>query len=715
MRPLGRGSVSFNAAIQRSFATIQDELIHGRAAFLLGAGIDILIAEEFRKNKGHLPPSWMNLVSALPPFPTMISESKQTKARVLNLIQSWPTETASLARWWNGDREFQARISGGLDDRNIISEIKKGIPEATSTHSLCRLLIKSNLIITPNYSSYLVHALRAYKPDLNIAVIDREDLPSLPFPPSEKNPRTIFVIHLHGRCSARSFPVLDAWGYNILQHDDNNYIDLLRRMFTDRSVLTFGISWSDQPLRSAAAFVQRTRPYLSKRHLVLYFVPSDEKRLFGDVSSRHEPQGMARLWSNTMRSAYGVDILFVDETTQPRILQKLESDKDAQNWSNALAYKQKLYEAENDWQRLTEVWQQIADLLDSCGDYESPLQHRFLRAFSGVDAPTSVAVADATHELAEKLLGFVKGLLSLENKKRIGVNEWGIAARIERHLRHHLYLYRPRDESNIRQMLWQVLWRRLPLSEWKAIPDQLKFDFLIGKFELKFANVNLAKFRNDIGSFEDRFSKASRIWSHAPGSHPPKDKVRQKQMLNGLQKLAVELLDLGWESLAAKVMCDHMHLLAVIASASKATVDDPLAKLTAEQATHAGRISRSAGCFRRQVKADSIAAMWTSDPLEGRVQLLGNIRAAEETRSVEPGLLGGLGAALLTCDFRARMRSGQPIKNLRTLVTDLFDEAGLDRLYIYDALKYWIPFTPAPVKTSMSKLAKEMGVKFVQR
>ena len=228
-------------------------------------------------------------------------------------------------------------------------------------------------------------------------------------------------------------------------------------MFTDRSVISLGISWSDQPLRSAAAFVQRTRPYLSKKHFALYFVRSDEEEVFGSIAHRHDSKGVARLWSNVMRSAYGVDILFVDEKTQSQVLQKFESDKHAQHCSNAPAYKQKLYEAENDHQRLSQVWQQIADFLDSCGDYESPLQHRFLRAFSGVDAPTSVAVADATHELAEKLLGFLTSLLSLKNKKRFGTIEWCIAARIERHLRHHLYLYRPRDESNIRQTLWQLL------------------------------------------------------------------------------------------------------------------------------------------------------------------------------------------------------------------------------------------------------------------
>jgi hypothetical protein len=182
-----------------------------------------------------------------------------------------------------------------------------------------------------------------------------------------------------------------------------------------------------------------------------------------------------------------------------------------------------------------------------------------------------------------------------------------------------------------------------------------------------------------------------------------------------MRKLAVELLELGWESVAAKVLCDQMHFIATIASATNTTADDPLARETMEQGIQAGRIARSAGCFRRQVKADSIAAMWSSDPLHGRVQLLGNIRASEETKSVEPGLLGGLGAALLVCDLRARIRARQRIKDLNGLANDLFDEAGLDRVYIYDALKYWIPFTPKDVTPYMRHLAKQLNVTYVRR
>jgi SIR2-like domain len=534
----------------------------------------------------------------------------------------------------------------------------------------------------------------------------------LPFPESERDPRTIFLIHLHGRCSARSFPVLDAWGYNILQHDDANYVDLLRRTFTDRAVITLGISWSDPPLRSAAAFVQRTRPYLSKKHLVLYFLGAGEEEIFGDVALKPNAKGMARYWSNAMRAAYGVDVLFVNNETQRQVLQKLDAGKSAEDCSKAAAYKKKLYEAENDPQRLLEIWEQMADFLDACGDYESPLQHRFLREFSGVDSPTSVAVADATHQLAEKLLNFLKGPLHVNPKYFLRV--WGTGARIERHLRHHLYLYRPKDESNARQRIWQLLWQRLPVSEWKSLPAQLKFDFLLGKYELKLNNIDIRRFKMDLGRFEDRLSKASMIWSHAPGTHPPKDKVQQRKTLTSMQKLTVELLNIGWESVAAKVTCDHMHLLAILASTTKVNVDEPLAKVTVDQAAHAAKISRSSGCFRRQVKAESIAAMWTLDPVESRVQILGIIRVVEETRSVEPGLLGGLGAALLTCDLRARTRMGQTIKNLKKLAADVFDEAGLHRDYIHDALRYWIPFAPAPIKKQMLNLAEEMGVTLVQ-
>lgn len=704
---------AINVAVRRSFASVQSELTQGKAAFILGAGVDILIARDFAGEK-DLPPDWPKLIGGLRPFSTLGSNSESI-ASIQNIANNWPAEAASLARWWIGDGEFQKDIQSHLDNDLVINGIRKGIPEKTSTRALCRLLIQSNLIITPNYSSYLIHALRSFEPNIKTVVIDREDLPSLPFPESEENPRTIFVIHLHGRCSARSFPILDAWGYNILLHDDHNYVEFLRRLFTDRSVITIGVSWSDPPLRSAAAFVQRTRPYLSKKHLALRFVAPSEEDTFGNANGRSDPKGLARLWSDAMRAAYGVDILFVDDKTQLQRLQQLGSDQSAHCSKEAInGFRHRLDHPGDNRLKLIDAWRQTANFLDSCGDYESPLQHRFLGIFSGSDTPTAKDITGATQTLAAKLLDFLS-VAGLGNEKKLECEQWCIAATIERHLRHHLYLYRPQQESNFRQKLWRLLWERLPFEEWNEIPLELRFDFLLGKFELKLDDVNLAERKPDLGHFENRFSKALLVWTHAPGSIPPTNEIVQKDTSRDMQKLAVDLLDLGWESVAAKVLCDLMHFWATIANATDLTMDHPLAKTTLEHAVHASRLSRSSGCFRRQVKADSIAAMWMPDPLEGRVQLLGNIRASEETRSVEPGLLGGLGAALLTCDLRAKISAGKTIIDLRTLANDLFDEAGLDRVYLYDALKYWIPFTPKEIGKRMWRLKGEMNVELVSR
>lgn len=685
----------------------------------MGAGADILIARDFSPDESLLPPNWTRLISELSPFTDIVSTHRGTQTQVEALAQSWPAEAASLARWWSGDKAFQTDIRTRLDDLKIIDRIKKGVPQGTSTYQMCQILLQSNLIITPNYSSYLVHALRTFDSNRHIAVIDREDLPSLPFPESEKNPAVVFVIHLHGRCSARSFPVLDAWGYNILEHDDQVYLELLRRLFTDRSVVTIGVSWSDPPLRSAAAFVQRRRPYLSKRHLAFYFVSPEQENIFGKIASKPDSKSVARLWSNAIRAAYGVDVLFVNGDTQYNVLRQFGQRYTENYAEDAMrVFRQRLYDAREDYRKLTDVWHEIADLFDSCGDYESPLQHRFLRVFSGVPFPTAEAVAEATHDLAEKLITFLQNGDKGTTKRGVQEGLWSIAARIERHLRHHLYLYRRRKPSQIRLALWQLLWRSLPKSQWHDIPAQLRFDFLLGKFELQLQHVNLTKHQAKLGFLEDRFLNASRIWSHPPGPLSRalvNDKSGQRRVANAMEKLAVQLLDIGWESVAAKVMCDKMHFLATIASTEGLTADHPSAKAIVEQATHASRVSRSAGCFRRQVKADSIGAMWAPDPLEGRVQLLGNIRASEETKSVEPGLLGGLGGALLVCDLRARLNTGQSIKNLRRLTYDLFDEAGLDRAYIYEALKYWIPFTPASVIHYMTDLATEMNVEFTNK
>lgn len=618
---------------------IQGELNKGDAAFILGAGVDILIALDFKDSDTDLPPNWTELICGLTPFQAMISSSPTGRTQMERIAETWPTEAASFARWWTGDINFSEELKKRLDaSPKLLTSIRSGLTEDKPTYQLCSLLVRSNLIVTPNYSDFIVEALRAFcknsKLNKAIVVLDREDLQSLPFP--EHDPEEIiFIVHLHGRCSDRSFPVLDAWGYNIVGQDDASYINFLRDLFTRRSVITIGTSWTDPPLRSAAAFVQRTKPYLSRRHLALYFL-SDQKT-FGNPVRQPAANDLARAWVNVMRAAYGVNILFVDGTTQPQWFAHLNggqnNDDVEQNgaireWLTSVA--RKVSKVEHG-QISVALLKQCADLFDCCGDYESPLQHEFLsilgaellRAREGDNSDPRVRTKtrEGARFMVDLLTKFVDSPLVND------VENWEIAARIERHLRHHSYLYVLPLKNNPREAIWRQLALGIPeLSEWEALPSQLCFDFLVGEYELPdVRGVHLSSYEQNLEHLAERFKKGKLVWKKWQLPDASEGESRWKERSVDIQKLAEGLLELGWESAAAKVLCDRLHFLATVASNSDLTPEDPVAREIVDQARQANSIARAAGCFRRQIKADSIGAMWNPDPLEGRVQLLGNI------------------------------------------------------------------------------------------
>lgn len=540
---------------------------------------------------------------------------------------------------------------------------------------------------------------------------------SLPFPErDEKN--TIFVIHLHGRCSDRSFPILDAWGYNIVGHDDTAYIGFLRDLFTRRSVITIGSSWSDPPLRSAAAFVQRTKPYLSRQHLAFYFV--SDKKTFGNVVPQRECNDLTRGWTNVMRAAYGVNILFVDRETQPQWFMSLNAegankDESSRSWNIStmlVTIAKQVADIKNGAIPIP-LLKQCADFFDCCGDYESPLQHEFLSTLGAVvsnqaeksqrDQVIRANTRKGSEVMVNLLKNFVKSTL-------IGDPEnWQIAARIERHLRHHSYLYVRPLANNPREEIWRELWMRIPeLPVWALFSSQLRFDFLVGRYELRNqVDVNLATYEQSLEHLSARFEKAKLVWNKWHLSEGLEGGKPWEERALDIQKLADDLLELGWESAAAKTLCDRVHLLSTTASNGHSSPESPIAKEIVEQAHQANSIARSAGCFRRQIKADSIGAMWNPDPFEGRVQLLGNIRAAEAMKSIEPGILGGLGGGLLVCELRAKQRSGKKLESIQSIANDLFEEIGL-KGYLNDALEYWIKFAPHDIKLMLNKLAESV-------
>lgn len=711
--------IALNPALRRAFAMIQGELNNGNAAFMLGAGVDILIALDFKDRDTSLPPNWTDLICGLTPFQAMTSSSLDKRDQLKRIAQTWPTEAASFARWWTGDRNFRKELKQRLDiSPKLSASIRSDLNEGKATYQLCRLLVRSNLIVTPNYSHFIVEALRTFcekdKINKTIVVLDREDMQSLPFPEHDQK-EMIFIVHLHGRCSDRSFPILDAWGYNIVEQDDTSYINFLRDLFTRRSVITIGTSWSDPPLRSAAAFVQRTKPYLSRRHLAFYFLSDQET--FGNPVSQPIPNDLTRAWVNVMRAAYGVNVLFVDGTTQPQWFARLNAGKKAddieENWTikermNDLAHR--MSEVEHN-QISISLLKQCAEFFDCCGDYESPIQHEFLSTLGALcrreenesdDSFVRANTREGAKFMVDLLTKVVDSALISDSEN------WQTAVRIERHLRHHSYLYVEPLENNPREKIWRKLAVGIPeLSAWKYISPQLCFDFLVGEYELPHVGgIHLGSYEQNLKDLAERFEKGKLVWKkwYLPGFE---GESSWKKRSGEIQKLAEGLLESGWESAAAKVLCDRLHLLATIASNCGLTPEDSIAKEIVEQARQANSIARAAGCFRRQIKADSIGAMWNPDPLDGRVQLLGNIRAWEAMGSIEPGILGGLGTGLLVCELRARMQSGDPIVSIKRIAEDLFEEIGL-RGYLVDAMRYWTPFPPRDIRVSLERLKEEV-------
>ena len=123
---------------------------------------------------------------------------------------------------------------------------------------------------------------------------------------------------------------------------------------------------------------------------------------------------------------------------------------------------------------------------------------------------------------------------------------WEIAARIERHLRHHLYLYAPNGGRNQRSALWGALATaasKFSKSHWKALDERLRFDVLVGAIEIG-PNGNSIKHKLLLNDFwSARLRLASEVWPTTAGL---------------ADELALKLLDIGWESLAAKVLGDEL-------------------------------------------------------------------------------------------------------------------------------------------------------------
>lgn len=639
-----------HSVAQRALQNVRSHLCTGTAAFYLGAGVDKQLASD----AGERAPAWDRLLAETNPFPPHVSEDE-----LKVYANDWPMETALSAKLRLGEEEFKNKVTESADHA-FIPDLKK-----IYTKEISSLLLKSNLIVTPNYTSHVLDSLRLFikKQGLDdkkeIIVLTREDLASFPFPIAEADPNRIFLIHIHGRCVERSSLIFDAWGYNIAVNDDPHYYRFLYNLFSYRSVICIGTSWSDIPIRNQAALVFRTQSYQRPSHISL-----DHYSSKADLAKHTKPDSARRNWSNAMHAAYGVRLIVTTTEKEIAVLKTLdESEVD-------LAATPELNDIVG-----------VANFFDSCGDYESPLQQQWLLKVSPSNSPLPASRIKST------VLKLYKCLIDKLKKKS---SLWETTARLERHLRHFHYLY-VRDENSYHEELWDLLAHKLNSRIWKSIDDeQVRFQFLIGQYELSrpFPSTR-SVFVVGNRLYDKRLDLGKYIW-----------KVKD---VASTERTASQLLDLGWESMASKLFLD---LATITAQNATGSYDPQTSEKILGLAFHGRDIARSTGYFRREVKAETLAAMWLPNPQESRIRILSKMRAAEfyppsgsitapkPGAVIEPALVAGLIAGLLASHIRSldlHSRTAPELdQKLRESISPLLNEAGIKWLDApKNLLLYW--------------------------
>lgn len=669
--------------LTRTIGDLRYFLQQGQVAFYLGAGVDMQLTMDAGTKKS---PDWRKMLLLLN-FPSEDEGERKNLYRAdtpegklwNDYVEKWPAEIAALARWRSGDREFSNLISDLIEDASFSPKIKGG------TEALCKLLSYSNIIFTTNYANYITKAMRAYNPSVEYVVLDREDLDGFVFPdPAPKEQiKTCYIIHIHGRASSKSFPILDAWGYNIAQSDDPSYLRLLETLFKNRHVVTVGTSWSDVPLRNINGYLNRKYPYLGRSHLALVY----EQNL-PDTPKLIEPH---ILWSNAMSAIYGVSFYFVDSSTQTDALQTIVDPLDMPT--------------------NVENLQDIADFLDSTGDYESQLQHLWLVSL-GYRQDANLSEQEATKVgvgiVVDKLLSI------LESDK---ATDWPIAARIERHLRHQIWLYPPANKNadQVRLQIWNALFHKFKTnySELRDIDEHLLFDFLTGVFEIaKGSPAGIPELRNPV--LQERLKIAEHIWKPIPLKDTLVELVND---LDKLENLAMRLLNSGWEAMSAKIITDKAFLMAkgiIKFEPEMQKMDTPPFGYydILSDSKRAEGIARVTGCFRRRTKVDILDALWNKDPTKARNRLLAQLQSGtygSSSMRIEPAMKSAIGIGLVVNQFRFD-ESGFRKNKAYQVARNTLEEAGInpkDALTTGN-LNYWSGIIPSELKWKYEILRKEI-------
>jgi hypothetical protein len=671
--------------VLRTIGDLRYFIRKGHVAFYLGAGVDMQLTHDAGMAKS---PDWRNMLLDLnfhngeEQENNIFSESDPQESQLWNdYVEKWPAEIAALARWKYGDKEFTQLIADLIEDKTFEPKIKG------TTKALCDLLSHSNIIFTTNYADYITKAMKVYNPSTEYIVLDREDLDGFVFPEPapRKEIQTVYIVHIHGRPTSRSFPILDAWGYNIAQSDDPSYIKLLEALFKNRHVITIGTSWSDVPLRNITGYLNRKFPYLGRSHLALLYE--------SELPKKKEQVLLRTQWSNAMSAIYGVDFYFVDSHTQANAIESIISKLDMPDNVDSL--------------------QDVADFLDSTGDYESQLQHMWfvnlgLNKFPQLSEQKAAKVGVGM--LVDKLYPLLRSNY---------LSDWIIAARIERHLRHQIWLYPPpsKDVKQLREEIWGSLFRgfKKNYEKLKSADNHLLFDFLTGVYEI--ADSSLGEIPESLDNvLKERLRAAKHIWKPIPLKENLIELVND---LDALETLAMRLLSLGWESMSAKIITDKAFLMArgmirFEADMQKMESLPPFGYYDIiSDAKRAEGIARVTGCFRRRTKVDVLDALWNKDPMRARNRLLAQLQSGtygSSSMRIEPAMRSAIGIGLVVNQFRFD-ESGFRAHKVYDIARNTLEEAGInpnDALNLGN-VKYWGRVVPSEMKDKYQSLQREIA------
>ena len=686
--------INQRTSIKRTIGGLRYLLEKGQVAFYLGAGVDKLLVNDAKRINNNLksPPGWLQMLQELYFYDQPLEKIHETfnleeeeGRRWIEFFNYWPAEIATFVHWVQGSKKFYKQISNFEN-----GSFKANINDEGTTVSLCQLLSKSNIILTTNYTNYIAKSLRKIYPKKEYIVLDREDLSGFIFPESVpcEDIKTIYIIHIHGRYSSKSFPILDAWGYNIAQYDDNSYLDILESLFRSRHVITLGTSWFDIPLRNTAGYINRKYPYLGRLHLGFYYREDFPKSLHG-IDTKVA-------WSNTMNAIYGVNFIFVDDTTQKEAIQSLNEPLRTPQRPIKLC--------------------EIADFLDSTGDYESPLQHSLLIQL-GHEENHTLGEYNAAKLGVKMIIRNLRSILDSDN-----VTDWEIAVRIERHLRHQIYLYPPTasNPNNLRREIWEVLFNNFKRNYERLIKldEHLLFEFFTGVYEIANESSEYIPCFKD-NNLNKRIEIAKSIWEPLPKSEGMNiEKLKKK--IDSLECIGMKLLKMGWESMSAKVFSDKAFMIAkgintFFNESKNLNIDDNFVLSYIDVLNETKRseeISKVTGYLRRRIKVDVLEAIWNKEPKTARNRLLAQLQLKSQAISnmqIEPAMKNAIGIGLVVNQFRFEELQSDS-KPVYETACNTLEEAGFpypDDVLNEGNLNYWKEIIPKEISSKYNELRRE--------